>query len=449
MRNRTSVPDIVVPVRVESELVLDDLADGIQCQSPVGLSGPRQGAVFRIKHIRQFICGPTIGEGSYGKVVLALDGKDGSLAAVKIVRKNNNHKKKMGNTKSQDPIAREVELQQIGGGGDNILGIKSFFDDELKQKAYLVFPYAMGTLEVLIANAAVKGTPLPDSLIFRLSKELVNGVEHLHSNLLAHRDIKPSNCMIASNGTLLISDFGTAELLKEDGLTASGDSTPLYAPPEIARGSLEFNGFAADVWSAGVTIYYCKSLALPFQPGSTLFQTYESIVHGAIDYSDIGVHEKYVSRMLDKDETTRATASEMLNLYSEIEIETTDENVNALGVLRDYSDDLLFAFKNALSSCSEVIKNDRAVKHFMADSSLILSFHNRPASVSSASLAPSSPLISPRTPPPATRRLPEHPATPTEEFDTTLPPSVIPVDDPPQKKKNPRKIFGNRKCAVM
>ena len=447
MRNRLPVPDLVVPVRVESELVLDDLADGIQCQSPVGLSGPRQhGAIFKIKHIRQYICGPTIGEGAYGKVLLALDGKDGSLAAVKVVRKHNKNNKKMGNRNSQDPITKEVELQKIGGKGDHILTIKSFFDDELKQKAYLVFPYAMGTLEVLIANAAVRRSPLPDSLIFRLSRELVSGVAHLHSHLIAHRDIKPSNCMILSCGTLRISDFGTAEQLKENGLTASGDSTPLYAPPEIARGSLEFNGYAADVWSAGVTICYCKSLSLPFEPGSNLFQTYENIVHGTIDYSNVGVHEEYLVRMMDKDETTRATAAEMLSVYDEIDIQQSNENIDALNVLRDYSDDLLFAFKNALSSCSDAVKNDRAVKHFMADSSLILSFHNRPSSVSSASLAPSSPLISPRTPPPATHQLPE-PSNSLTQQNVTPVTDVIP--EPPPTKRSIKKFFTNRRCVVM
>ena len=48
------------------------------------------------------------------------------------------------------------------------------------------------------------------------------GIGHLHSKNLIHRDLKPENILIGDDGYLLISDFGLAKELQNDGEEAKG-----------------------------------------------------------------------------------------------------------------------------------------------------------------------------------------------------------------------------------
>ena len=48
--------------------------------------------------------------------------------------------------------------------------------------------------------------------IRRFSKQLIYGLDYLHSNLnIVHRDIKPSNIMLDDSGNPMIIDFGKAK----------------------------------------------------------------------------------------------------------------------------------------------------------------------------------------------------------------------------------------------
>ena len=111
--------------------------------------------------------------------------------------------------------------------------------------------------------------------------QICRGMEYAHSRGLIHRDLKPGNCLVKSDGTLKITDFGLAKtLLQEDeapvvpalgggvlaapsGVTQGGLGTPEYMAPEqwTAAGSA---GAAADVWAFGVMLYEMCCGVKPF-----------------------------------------------------------------------------------------------------------------------------------------------------------------------------------------
>lgn len=107
---------------------------------------------------------------------------------------------------------------------------------------------------------------------FCLFKQLVQGINYLHTHGIAHRDIKLENLLITSNSKLKITDFGVSEVFSgiHPGLREAGGecgknldsevrrcapgvcgSMP-YIAPEVLAKEAPYDPRKADVWSAAV-----------------------------------------------------------------------------------------------------------------------------------------------------------------------------------------------------
>ncbi|MFN7922236.1 MAG: tetratricopeptide repeat protein [Bryobacteraceae bacterium] len=104
-----------------------------------------------------------------------------------------------------------------------------------------------------------------------LFRQICNGVQCAHQNLVVHRDLKPANILVSKDGTPKLLDFGIAKLLDP---TVTGETvavtthterlmTPEYASPEQVRG--EPITTATDVYSLGVLLYELLTGQRPFQ----------------------------------------------------------------------------------------------------------------------------------------------------------------------------------------
>lgn len=100
----------------------------------------------------------------------------------------------------------------------------------------------------------------------RLVREILLGIEYLHSMDIVHRDLKPENLLFldkSENAQLLITDFGLSKVLTsgEDVLmTACG--TPGYVAPEVLEQI--GHGKPVDMWSLGVIAYTLLCGYTPF-----------------------------------------------------------------------------------------------------------------------------------------------------------------------------------------
>ncbi|KAF9320367.1 serine/threonine-protein kinase HAL4/sat4 [Podila horticola] len=102
-----------------------------------------------------------------------------------------------------------------------------------------------------------------------LWRQLVSGIQYMHSMGVAHRDLKPENILIDASGRILkITDFGIANVFKSVGdpnpLPCRGiiGSEPYIAPEEFHQE--EYDPRAVDVWACGIIFYVMYYAAMPW-----------------------------------------------------------------------------------------------------------------------------------------------------------------------------------------
>ncbi|POY70113.1 putative Non-specific serine/threonine protein kinase [Rhodotorula taiwanensis] len=98
--------------------------------------------------------------------------------------------------------------------------------------------------------------------IYCVFRQIVDGVDYLHSMGLAHRDLKLDNCVMMHDNTVKLIDFGTAVVFRypdQKPTKASGivGSDPYLAPEVI--GKKEYDPRLTDVWSVAI-IFMCMIL---------------------------------------------------------------------------------------------------------------------------------------------------------------------------------------------
>lgn len=127
------------------------------------------------------------------------------------------------------------------------------FDQEDEQY-YMVMDYVPGsTLEEYLKKHA----PLAPATALRIMSQLVDALGYAHQLGMIHRDIKPANIMFMDEDAThtVLTDFGLARILGEDGMTVTGQmiGTPAYMSLEAVHG--EKVDKRTDIYSLGVVLY--------------------------------------------------------------------------------------------------------------------------------------------------------------------------------------------------
>ncbi len=192
----------------------------------------------------------------------------------------------------QRTLKRQIAVK-ILPKSDMSLEAAASFRQEAETAAILSHPNIVPIYEVgetdeflFFTMQLIQGRPLSD-LIMRIRRHVVpsrrflpletsldivlrvlDALEHAHRQDIIHRDVKPANILVEKDsGRPMITDFGIANITREDGSLRAIQGTPVYmAPEQIVTTDLDGR---ADIYSTGVLLFELLTSRLPLPPHDT------------------------------------------------------------------------------------------------------------------------------------------------------------------------------------
>jgi len=260
-----------------------------------------------------------LGEGSFGKVILArrrgvAAGSPDEFAALKVVDKQ----ALLVARRTRDAFTERDVLTRLKH--PNILKLHGVFQTDTK--LFFALEYMPGgDLEIYLQTQPEQAMPLHD--VRGVAQQVFAGLRYLHANGVIFRDLKPANVLLAGPAAAggaqrcVLADFGLAkDCGGRGGLSElSGHSvvgSPHYVAPEVLHGG----GYteAVDWWSFGVLLYRLLFGRVPFR-GRTMKETVDAIAVGDVTFPRLVLgHDAardLIRRLLTKDPHRRITAAEV------------------------------------------------------------------------------------------------------------------------------------------
>ena len=192
----------------------------------------------------------TIGEGTFGKVKLAIHILTGEKVAIKILQKN-----LIKGQKQYERIHNEIKYLKLLNH-PNIIKIYEVIENDFS--FFIVMEYATGGE---LFNYIVLKEKLSENETSFFFYQIIQGVRKIHEKKICHRDIKPENLLLARKNIIKIIDFGLSSEYDEVLETPCG--SPCYASPEMIKGQ-KYKGLSVDLWACGVILFAMLFGYLPF-----------------------------------------------------------------------------------------------------------------------------------------------------------------------------------------
>jgi serine/threonine-protein kinase len=126
-------------------------------------------------------------------------------------------------------------------------------------------------------RGARHGAPRRWRVLTHIYRQVCEAMAYAHARGVVHRDLKPANVMVGDYGMVHVVDWGLALLLPYRG-HRSVVGTPLYMPPEQARGDVDPDP-RSDVWALGATLVEVLTGRTPWT-GASLEQVMRRLKRG-------------------------------------------------------------------------------------------------------------------------------------------------------------------------
>ncbi|POM77950.1 STE/STE11 protein Kinase [Phytophthora palmivora] len=299
--------------------------------------------------------GPGVGSGRFGQVSAAIRVPSAELLAVKQIfiqeeleLGNDVSSLSLQRVQSWEQIERELEVLQLlqRHGHRNIV---RFVGSERYGPTVNMFMeyFPAGSLSKLLKEFGA----FDEDMVRTYTRDVVQGVAHLHELGIAHRDLKCANLLLADDeqGGVKISDFGTAKRTvaeKLDGVileeerhqrpmetarsVREGLGSPFWMAPELVRAEKGSDSWRkADIWGIGCIVI---EMATGRPPWANLSNPLTAMFHiaSATTIPELPAHlsstaHDFLSLCFDKIPDARASATELLHhpfLHDDSEVKT-------------------------------------------------------------------------------------------------------------------------------
>eukprot|EP00850_Spirogloea_muscicola_P016230 SM000130S27117 [mRNA] locus=s130:206092:211730:- [translate_table: standard] len=177
--------------------------------------------------------GELIGAGAYGRVYMGMNLESGELIAVKqVLIAVNSTTKERAQEQARDLEEEVAVLRNLSHPN-----IVRYLGTDREEEALNIF------LEFVpggsIASLLSKFGSFTEKVIRMYTRQLLLGLDYLHTHQIMHRDIKGANILVDNRGCIKLADFGASKKLADLATMSEGfksmKGTPYWMAPEVIK----------------------------------------------------------------------------------------------------------------------------------------------------------------------------------------------------------------------